>query len=146
MEQQKILFDDGVREYEVNGNGILRFHPGDPNLYHRFQQLVQDVDALKEEALRRAGGITDGAGAVALLAEYDGRVKEKLSDVFGRENDFDKLLGGVNVMAPARNGQLIVTNFILALQPILEEGIRDYARLEAAKAAAAYRPHEVPAE
>lgn len=141
MEQQKILFDDGVREYEVNGNGILRFHPGDPNLYHRFQQLIREVDAMKEEALRRAGSIRDGFSAVELLAEYDGKVKERLSYVFGRENDFDQLLGGVNVMAPAGNGQLVVTNLIRALQPILEEGIKAYAKLEAARAAAEYRPH-----
>lgn len=141
MEQKKILFDDGVREYEVNGNGILRFHPGDPNLYHRFQQLTQDVDAMKEEALSRSGSIRDGFSAVELLAEYDGKVKEKLAYVFGGENDFDKLLGGVNVMAPAGNGQLVVTNLIRALHPILEEGIKAYAKLEAARAAAEYHPH-----
>ena len=32
----KLLVDTGVEEFEVNGRGVLRFNPGDPNLYHRF--------------------------------------------------------------------------------------------------------------
>lgn len=33
---QTLQIDTGVEEFEVNGRGVLRFNPGDPNLYHRF--------------------------------------------------------------------------------------------------------------
>ena len=32
---EKIIFDGGLREYEVGG-GILSFNPSDPNVYTRF--------------------------------------------------------------------------------------------------------------
>ena len=30
---EKLSFDTGIREYDVNGNGVLRFNPSDPNVY-----------------------------------------------------------------------------------------------------------------
>ena len=39
----------------------------------------------------------------------------------GPENDFDKLLGGVNVLAMAGNGERVVTNLLNALAPVIEK-------------------------
>ena len=33
---KKLNIDTGVEEFRVNGRGVLRFNPADPNLYHRF--------------------------------------------------------------------------------------------------------------
>ena len=33
---QNLTIDTGVQEFSVNGRGVLRFNPGDPNVYHRF--------------------------------------------------------------------------------------------------------------
>ena len=52
----------------------------------------------------------------------DREIKEKLSGVFGPGNDFDALLGGVNVMAVGNNGQRVITNLLNALAPCIEEG------------------------
>ena len=43
---EKIQFDAGQRSYRINGNGILRFNPGDPNLYARFMGMNQKLDML----------------------------------------------------------------------------------------------------
>ena len=64
----------------------------------------------------------DGAGVVRLLGKADSEIKALLSWVFGQDNDFDKILGGVNLLAVADNGQRVVTNLMEALQPILTAG------------------------
>ena len=40
---EKIQFDSGVRSYRINGGGILRFNPGDPNLYSRFLEAGEKL-------------------------------------------------------------------------------------------------------
>ena len=79
---------------------------------------------MEELIAEEAKGIpeTDGAGVVQLLNKADKEMKGILSWVFGQENDFDKILGGVNLLAVAENGQRVVTNLLTALQPVLVAG------------------------
>ena len=115
---KKIQFDTGVREYRINQKGVLRFNPADPNLYNRFQQISEKLDSLTlDEALE----------PVEQLRSLDRQMKELLSWVFGQENDFDKILGGVSLLAVTPNGKRVMNNLLEALEGILEEGIRDYA-------------------
>lgn len=127
---EKISFDSGIKSYKINGTGVLRFNPGDPNVYARFLEAadkLQDVEnALVEEARKLPDA--DGAGVVQLLARADKEMKQVLGWVFGEENDFDKILGGVNLLAVADNGQRVVTNLLAALQPVLVEGAERCAR------------------
>ena len=127
---EKISFDSGVKSYKINGTGVLRFNPGDPNVYARFLEAadkLQDVEnALVEEAKKLPEA--DGAGVVQLLNRADKEMKQVFSWVFGQENDFDKILGGVNLLAVADNGQRVVTNLLEALQPILVAGAERCAR------------------
>ena len=121
---EKISFDSGIKTYKINGAGVLRFNPGDPNVYARFLEAadkLQDVEAaLVEEAKKLPEA--DGAGVVQLLNRADKEMKQILSWVFGQENDFDKILGGVNLLAVADNGQRVVSNLLEALQPVLIAG------------------------
>ena len=121
---EKISFDSGVKSYKINGSGVLRFNPGGPNVYARFLEAaekLQDVEAALVEDAKKLSG-TDGSGVVQLLSRADKEIKQLLSWVFGVENDFDKILGGVNLLAVTSNGQRVVTNLLEALQPILLEG------------------------
>lgn len=54
--------------------------------------------------------------------------------MFGEENDFDSILSGANVMAVASNGELVITNFLDAMVPVVEDGVKTYAKMEAQKA------------
>jgi hypothetical protein len=85
---------------------VLRFNPGDPNVYARFLEAaekLQDVETvLVEEAQKLPQA--DGAGVVQLLSRADKEMKQVLSWVFGESNDFDKILGGVNLLAVAEKG------------------------------------------
>ena len=40
---EKISFDSGVKSYKINGTGVLRFNPGDPNVYARFLQAADKL-------------------------------------------------------------------------------------------------------
>ena len=140
---KQLTIDTGVEEFSVNGRGVLRFNPADPNLYHRFFAVGRELDALDKElqaktAALPADGAEAAAAGLALLAEYDGRIKALLTQIFGPENDFDTLLGGVNLGGVGTNGKRVVQNLLEGLTPILEAGARRHleARAETAVAEA----------
>lgn len=128
---KKLMIDTGVREYDVNGNGLLRFNPSDLNVYNRFMEMQEKIEAMDKELTEKAQSLNSkseesirGSEFLALMHEYDARTKALLSEVFGAENDFDKLLGGVNLMAVGENGQRIIENLVNALEPIIEAGLQ----------------------
>ena len=127
---EKISFDSGVKSYKINGAGVLRFNPGDPNVYARFLEAADKLQEVETALVAEAKIIpeADGGAVVQLLNRADREMKGILSWVFGQENDFDKILGGVNLLAVADNGQRVVTNLLEALQPILVEGAERCAK------------------
>lgn len=131
---EKITFDTGIKTYQINDSGVLKFNPSDPNLYKRFKDLRVEIEQIQKDYNERSKTTESGEDAIDLLAEYDARVKKSLSHVFGQENDFDSILSGANVMAVASNGELVITNFLDAMLPIVEEGVKTYAKMEAQKA------------
>ena len=132
---EKIQFDSGIRSYRINGGGILRFNPGDPNLYARFLDAVDKLRAVEQELTRQAENV-QGAEIVKLMTPADEKMKDILNWVFGADNDFRQLLNGVNLLAVADNGERVVTNLFAALEPVLVEGAKRCADEQAAKARA----------
>lgn len=132
---EKIQFDSGIRSYRINGGGILRFNPGDPNLYARFLDAVEKLKAVEQELTRQAENV-QGAEIVKLMTQADEKMKDILNWVFGADNDFRQLLNGVNLLAVADNGERVVTNLFAALEPVLVEGAKRCADEQAAKARA----------
>lgn len=125
---EKISFDNGVRQYKL-GNGVLRLNPSDPNLFLRFEQVSGELAQIEKEMEEQLQNAPEGSSVVALLSEADSRMKQLLNRLFGPENDFDQILGGVNLLAVASNGQRVVTNLFAALEPVLTEGARQCAQL-----------------
>ena len=56
----ELNIDTGVEEFRVNGRGVLRFNPADPNLYHRFFAAGAELDGY-DAALTKALAALDGA-------------------------------------------------------------------------------------
>ena len=131
---EKIQFDSGIREYKLNGAGVLRFNPGDPNLYARFMDAAQKIQDIEKELAAQAR--EEDASVVALLQTADRKMKETLSWVFGPGNDFDKVLSGVNLLAVATNGERVVTNLFAALEPVLVSGAEAMTRQKTTEAVA----------
>ena len=119
---EKIQFDAGQRSYRINGGGILRFNPGDPNLYARFMEAVEKLQAVETELTQQE--CARGEDIVKLMGSADEKMKHILNWVFGGDNDFHKLLGGVNLLAVAENGERVVTNLFTALEPVLVAGAK----------------------
>lgn len=135
---EKLIFDSGIKEYRINGKGVLRFNPCDPNVYARFMDAMEQIRDVEQELAAKARGIeeSDGAAVLRLMQLADRKTKDILSAVFGEGNDFDKLLGGVNLLAVAGNGERVITNLLGALQPILTEGAQRCAEQQADQAVA----------
>lgn len=121
---EKLIFDSGIREFQINENGVLRFNPSDPNVYARFMEAAEKIKAVEEDMVRDGKELGSEAGAevLKLMSNADRDIKCILNDVFGKGNDFDTILGGVNLMAVATNGERVITNLLTALQPILVDG------------------------
>ena len=118
---EKVIFDAGLRKFEL-GCGILQFNPMDPNVYERFMEAAEKIENLETELVKEAEDLPpNGITALAMLKSADKKAKDLLNYVFGAGNDFDYMLGGVNVMAVAGNGERVITNLLNALTPILEE-------------------------
>ena len=126
---EKILFDSGIKEYEINNNGVLRFNPSDPNVYARFFDAAEQILQIEQDLAAKGESVKEKTGEVAIrmMQEADKQVKDLLGHVFGPGNDFDELMGGVNIMAPAKNGERAVTNLLQALLPIIEQGAKKCA-------------------
>jgi len=123
---EKLIFDTGVKRYRINGGGVLQFNPADPNVYARFLEAAEKIKAAEAEL--------DSCGDVlAAVTALDKKVKALLEGVFPG-NDFDALLGGVNLLAVAGNGERVVTNLMAALQPVLTRGAKLCAGVIAAEA------------
>lgn len=129
---EKIVFDSGIKEYEINNNGVLRFNPSDPNVYARFFDAAEQIQQIEKDLTEKGKALANneaenGEAAIRLMQEADKKVKELLGQVFGQGNDFDKLLGGVNLLAVAVNGERVVTNLMQALLPVIEQGAKKCA-------------------
>ena len=132
---ENIQFDSGIRTYRINGEGILRFNPGDPNVYARFLEAVDKLKEAEKELTEQAQTSQD-AQIVELVAKADREMKQILNWVFGEGNDFGQILKGVNLLAVADNGETVITNLFAALEPVLIAGAKRCAGELAAKAKA----------
>ena len=126
---EQIQFASGIQEYRINGKGILRFHPGDPNLYARFLQAGEKIQQQMEQLSLKAHSTQQDS--LVLMAEADRGMKEVLNWAFGAHNDFDQILGGISLLAVADNGKYLVSNLLEALEPVMTEGAKKCARQQA---------------
>lgn len=118
---KKLIFDTGVVSYKL-GDGVLRFNPADPNVYVRFSQATQKLQNAEKEMTRALS--QKGADVLAVMADTDKTLKDILGWVFGPGNDFDAMLGGVNLLAVTADGQRLANRLFEALEPVLLEGAK----------------------
>ena len=135
---KQINFDSGIREYKINDNGVLRFNPGDPNVYARFTEASEKIQEIERTMVAQAEQIdkNDGAAVLRLLADADVKMKDVLNWVFGKGNDFNEIMEGVNLMAVATNGERVITNLLNGLLPIIQKGAEECAKQQIGDAVA----------
>jgi hypothetical protein len=126
---EKLIFDSGIREFQINNNGVLRFNPADPNVYARLVESRDMIKEVEDKLLAKAKELipegeeeANGETVIRLMSESDKEIKRILSYIFGAENDFDEIFAGVNLMAVGENGERVITNFFYAVEPIIKKG------------------------
>lgn len=127
---EKLNISVGIKRYQlVEGGALLSFNPGDPNVYARYMEMVPKIKSIQKEMTEKANSVdvdADDAGekTLQIMRETDTRMKVILNQVFGSENDFDKILLGVNLMAVTEGGRRVIDNVLEALMPIMNEGAK----------------------
>ena len=140
---EKLIFDSGIREYQINDNGVLRFNPADPNVYARLMESGEKINAVEDRLLAKAKELipdgeeeSNGAEVLQLMREADKEIKDVLAYIFGDENNFDEIFAGVNLMAVGDNGERVLANFLNAMIPIVEKGAKKCAEQQISRATA----------
>ena len=100
----------GLKEFQINDQGILRFNPTDPAVFSRLEQLTDPANMPLDQ------------GVLAM----DKYLTEGLDRVFPG-NDFAQLLQGVSPMAMTASGKLVFHNLVEALMGIMTEGMDQLA-------------------
>lgn len=130
--------DVGMKSYQmVEGGAPLIFNPGDPNVYARYRDALDEIETLEKDMVAKAQTVDEtenSTEALTLLRETDRKAKEILSGIFGGNNDFDAILCGVNLMAVTSSGTRVIENLMDALNPIMVEGAKACASDEVQKA------------
>lgn len=123
----------GIKEVTINNRATLRFNPSDPALYDRFCELLTDLESAGEEITKAVNDTSDD-GAVdrwgvpakshriaQVISKLDTDIKERLRYVFGEGNDFNDIFEGVSSFAGTDTGEWVITNFLNAIRPEIEE-------------------------
>lgn len=121
--------DLGMEEFAL-GNGVLRFNPSDPNLYTRFLGLTEQLEQLQKQLQKGVEMADDPADLLRLLEETDRQFKTLLTQVFGEENDFFRLLEGVNLLALTGSGETVAESLMGALEPVLTQGAERFVQAQ----------------
>lgn len=122
---KQLKFDTGLVSYRL-GEGVLRFNPADPNLYQRFQQAQEKLEAIGRQMEQQL----DDQPVLTVMTNTDRALKSLLGWVFGPGNDFDALLGGVNLLSVDSKGQRLITGLLDMLEPVLLEGAQRCAQAQ----------------
>lgn len=136
---EKLNISVGIKQYQlVEGGAPLSFNPGDPNVYARYMEIVPKIKAVEQEMAGRAKAVDTNAAdageqALKIMRETDTRMKRLLDQIFGENNDFDKILCGVNLMAVTENGR-VISNVLEALTPIMNAGAKSCVESEVSAA------------
>ena len=124
---EKLIFGTGLKRYEVNDNGaIFSFNPTDINLYARFIKMRDAVLKIGAEVEKKAEEINESEeksveALASTMEDADRRVKQELTECFGKSNDFELIFDGSNVFSPTLSGNWLITEFITAITPIIEK-------------------------
>lgn len=139
---EKLIISTGLKRYEVNDNGaIFSFNPNDANLYARFLRMRDEIGKIGDELnkarceldLDTNEGMEKSAFA---LEDADKKCKQALTECFGASNDFNAIFDRTNAFSLTDTGECVVTNFIVAITPIIEKETQAYAKEKAKRQAA----------
>lgn len=137
---EKLNISVGIKKYQlVDGGAFLSFNPSDPNVYARYMELIPKIKSVEKEMAAEAktvdtNAVDAGEQTLKIMRETDRRMKGILNEIFGKENNFDEILMGVNLMAVTEGGNRVINNVLDALTPIMHNGAKSCVETEVKEA------------
>lgn len=119
---EKLTFDTGIKEYEVNGGEILRFNPSDSAFVGKLFNAFDSLDKKQEIYRAQIDSMKDKREIFEIAHNQDIEMRTIIDGVFGPI--CDSLFGDMNVYAMA-DGLPVWCNFLLA---IIDEVDTSFAR------------------
>ena len=79
----KLNFDTGVKKFQINNGAVLQFNPSDINVYLRFMEAADKLQAIESSLVKKGEGLDPSniKDVMRLMGEADAEVK-KLCDAF----------------------------------------------------------------
>lgn len=139
---EKLIISTGLKRYEVNDNGaIFSFNPNDANLFARFLRMRDKIGEIGETLNKARESLDlnnseDLEKSAFVLENADKECKQALTECFGNSNDFNAIFDSANAFSLTDTGECVVTNFIMAITPIIEKETQAYAKEKAKRQAA----------
>lgn len=113
---QSIIFDDGIKEYDINGDEsrVIRINISDFNLLKRRDEAVKNIEALVRDMK------ADGTPTPEKLTEYDRRFREQINYIFGSDV-CTPAFGSAHCMSIVSGGKMLFEGFLDALLRQVEQ-------------------------
>ena len=118
---KNLTFTDGLEEYLLAGKVAVSFNPTDMNFLERLSRAFSELDAIQEEVSSREK-ITDDREVFPIARELDGKMRNIINDLFGKEI-CEPLFGGMNLFASS-GGLPVWANLMLAITDEVQSALR----------------------
>lgn len=73
---EKLQFDDGLKEFKVNGGRVIRFAPNDPEFIEQLYNTMQACETIHKAAV-------DEESVFTALREKDAAIRMEIDKLFG---------------------------------------------------------------
>lgn len=116
MSTTKLIYDDGLRTYELPNGKTIRFNPTDPNIYKRCQEAFENIKNLEAE-LKSEKVELDETGkpledtAYDMVQRMDAEIR-KLTDYALNADVSDLVYGEQSTFALVGNGDYLFISFL----------------------------------
>ena len=120
MKELKIA--TGLEDYLLAGKVAVSFNPTDMNFLERLSRAFSELDALQEEVRLTREKITDDREVFPIARELDGKMRNIINDLFGKEI-CEPLFGGMNLFASS-GGLPVWANLMLAITDEVQSALR----------------------
>lgn len=110
---ENLVFESGIREFNVNDKCVIRFNPTDLNFSEKLINTFNSLSEKQESYKARWEKTADYKEVFALASEMDAQMREAIDDVLGVGTS-NALFSDMNVYAMA-NGLPAWANLLLAI-------------------------------
>lgn len=116
MSTTKLIYDDGLRTYELPNGKTIRFNPTDPNIYKRCEEAYQNAKKLEDELKAEQVELgEDGKPkqdtAFDMVQRMDAEIR-KLTDYALNAEVSEAVYGEQSTFALVSNGDYLFVSFL----------------------------------